>query len=49
VPVWLIVALIGVILGLTGFAGLGSLFIWAGALIVVISLVVGAVSMRRHR
>lgn len=48
-PVWLIIALIGVGLAALGFAGLGSLLIWVGVFIVLGGLGVAILSWRQNR
>jgi len=48
-PVWLVLALIGVVLAALGLAGLGSVLIWVGVFIALGGLGVGVLSWRQTR
>lgn len=40
-PSWLLILLIGVVLVILGFSGLGSFLLWLGIAVLVVSLVLG--------
>ena len=40
-PSWLLILLVGVVLVIVGFAGVGSFLIWIGVAVLVVSLVLG--------
>ncbi|WP_426595098.1 hypothetical protein ACPPVS_05870 [Cellulomonas sp. McL0617] len=48
-PGWLILIIIGVILLILGFAGVGSFLIWIGIAVLVISLILALVGRGRSR
>ncbi len=49
-PLWVLLVLLGVVLSVLGFAGLGNLVLWAGLALVVVGLVVSVLSwLRRDR
>lgn len=43
---WLILIILGVILAIIGFAGVGQLLIWIGVIILVVGLVLSFTSRR---
>ncbi|WP_456826110.1 hypothetical protein [Cellulomonas sp. P5_E12] len=47
-PLWLILTLVGVALAIGGFAGLGTILLWVGLVLVVSGLVGTVVSLRRN-
>ena len=47
-PLWLILIVIGIILAIVGFAGVGNILIWIGIIILVIGLI-GILLGRRSR
>lgn len=40
-PSWLLILLIGVVLVILGFSGVGSFLLWIGIAVLVVSLVLG--------
>jgi membrane protein implicated in regulation of membrane protease activity len=48
-PGWLILIIIGVILLILGFAGVGSFLIWIGIAVLVVSLILALVGRGRSR
>jgi hypothetical protein len=38
-PLWLILIVVGVILAIVGFSGVGNILIWIGVIILVVGLV----------
>jgi membrane protein implicated in regulation of membrane protease activity len=49
VPSWLILIIIGVVLLIVGFAGVGQIFIWIGIAVLVVSLILALVGRGRSR
>ncbi|WP_426566205.1 hypothetical protein ACPPVT_06525 [Angustibacter sp. McL0619] len=48
-PFWLILIVVGVILAIIGFAGVGNILIWIGVIILVVGLVMTLLSRRGGR
>ncbi|WP_168800592.1 MULTISPECIES: hypothetical protein [Cellulomonas] len=48
-PAWLILILVGVVLLILGVAGIGEFLIWIGAIVLVVSLILGLVGRGRGR
>ncbi len=48
-PTWLIVLLVGVVLVVIGFAGVGEILIFIGIAVLVISLILGFVGRGKSR
>ena len=46
-PSWLILVIIGVVLLIIGFSGVGQLFIWIGLAVLVVSLILALAGRRR--
>jgi hypothetical protein len=46
VPLWLILVIVGVILAIIGFAGVGQILIWIGVIVLVVGLVLSFTSRR---
>ena len=45
-PLWLILIIVGVILAIVGFAGVGNILIWIGVIILVVGLIMTLLSRR---
>lgn len=45
-PLWLILVIVGVILAIIGFAGVGQILIWIGVIVLVVGLVLSFTSRR---
>ncbi|ROS77010.1 hypothetical protein [Cellulomonas sp. PhB143] len=48
-PLWLIILIVGVILVIVGFAGVGQILIWIGVVILVVSLVIWLLNRGKSR
>ncbi|MEN0129573.1 MAG: hypothetical protein AAGC49_09050 [Brevundimonas sp.] len=48
-PLWLILIIIGAILLIIGLSGVGSLLIWIGVAVLVVSLILALVGRGRSR
>lgn len=48
-PSWLLILIVGVILMIIGFSGVGSLLVWIGVAVLVVSLILGLVGRGRSR
>ncbi|NKX91916.1 hypothetical protein HF995_01290 [Sanguibacter hominis ATCC BAA-789] len=48
-PSWLLILIVGVILMIVGFSGVGSLLVWIGVAVLVVSLILGLVGRGRSR
>lgn len=48
-PTWLIILLVGVLLLILGFAGVGEILIWIGIIVLVVSLILGFVGRGKAR
>ena len=48
-PLWLILIVVGVILAIVGFAGVGNILIWIGVIILVVGLIGTLVGRRGSR
>lgn len=48
-PTWLIILLVGVVLLVLGFAGVGEILIWIGIIVLVVSLILGFVGRGKSR
>ena len=48
-PLWIVLVLVGVLVTVLGFAGLGSILLWIGVIIVLSGIVLTTVSLRRAR
>ncbi|WP_156387861.1 hypothetical protein [Cellulomonas sp. Root137] len=48
-PLWLIITLVGVALVIAGFAGLGTILLWLGLIIVLTGLVTAVLAQRRNQ
>lgn len=48
-PTWLIILLVGVLLLILGFAGVGEILIWIGVIVLVVSLILGFVGRGKAR
>jgi hypothetical protein len=46
VPLWLILVIVGVILAIIGFAGVGQILIWIGVIVLVVGLILSFTSRR---
>jgi membrane protein implicated in regulation of membrane protease activity len=46
VPLWLILVIVGVILAIIGFAGVGQILIWIGVIVLIVGLVLSFTSRR---
>lgn len=46
-PSWLLILIVGVVLMILGFSGVGSFLIWIGVAVLVLSLVLGLVGRGR--
>lgn len=47
-PSWLLILLVGVVLLILGFSGVGSFLIWIGVAVLVVSLVLALVGRGRN-
>jgi membrane protein implicated in regulation of membrane protease activity len=45
-PLWLILVIIGVILAIIGFAGVGQFLIWLGVIVLVVGLILSFTGRR---
>ncbi len=45
-PLWLILLIVGVVLAIIGFAGVGQILIWLGVAVLVVGLVLSFTSRR---
>jgi membrane protein implicated in regulation of membrane protease activity len=45
-PLWLILIIVGVILAIVGFAGVGQILIWIGVAILVVGLILSFTGRR---
>jgi membrane protein implicated in regulation of membrane protease activity len=48
-PSWLLILIVGVILMIVGFSGVGSLLVWIGVAVLVVSLILGLLGRGRSR
>lgn len=48
-PSWLLILLVGVVLVVVGFSGVGSFLIWIGVAVLVLSLILGIVGRGKSR
>lgn len=48
-PSWLLILIVGVILMIIGFSGVGSLLVWIGVAVLVVSLILGLLGRGRSR
>ncbi|GCD21758.1 hypothetical protein OMK64_11300 [Cellulomonas fimi] len=48
-PSWLILVLVGAVLLILGFAGVGEFLLWIGIAVLVVSLILGLVGRGRGR
>jgi hypothetical protein len=48
-PSWLLILIVGVVLMIIGFSGVGSLLVWIGVAVLVVSLILGLVGRGRSR
>jgi hypothetical protein len=46
VPLWLILVIVGVILAIVGFAGVGQILIWIGVAVLVVGLILSFTGRR---
>jgi membrane protein implicated in regulation of membrane protease activity len=46
VPLWLILIVVGVILAIVGFAGVGNILIWIGVIVLVVGLILSFTGRR---
>ncbi|SDC61606.1 hypothetical protein SAMN05216410_2025 [Sanguibacter gelidistatuariae] len=46
-PSWLLILIIGVVLLILGFSGVGSFLIWIGVAVLVVSLILGLLGRGR--
>ncbi|CAM3629192.1 hypothetical protein OCAE111667_19220 [Occultella aeris] len=49
VSLWLLLIILGIILAIIGFAGVGQILIWIGVAVLVIGLILSLTSRRRNR
>ena len=48
-PSWLLILIVGVILMIIGFSGVGEILVWIGVAVLVVSLVLGIAGRGRSR